>query len=323
MLSKLDEFMLLMGLDNTYMPNEYWGTIFHYTSPAGMTSILQQDPTNITLWASRFDCLNDISEGTVAEQVFREVCKELWHSGQISDDLYQLVRNVAEAKTVLFCTTDNHTTKVSRAEPVRFVTSFSKNPDSLAMWNYYSKGSKYEGFNLGFFPSSVQDSLARRFSCREISTHIYPVIYKKDEQKSIIQSLLIKLNEVHQTVNGHEHDSSIRYIVSNQLTEWKLVFKSEFFQHEEEVRIITDVASRTKNGQPMPLPVDVKYRYSNGYIVPYIELSLDKEDLTDVTIGPLQGNTAQRETQVAALEEMLSSYGYTVIAKCSDIPIRY
>ena len=40
--------------------------IFHYTSPAGFESILFGNKSHIELWASRYDCLNDASEGTVA-----------------------------------------------------------------------------------------------------------------------------------------------------------------------------------------------------------------------------------------------------------------
>ena len=41
MMSKLDEFEILMGLNNEYMPAEYDGyDVFHYTSPEGFKSIL-------------------------------------------------------------------------------------------------------------------------------------------------------------------------------------------------------------------------------------------------------------------------------------------
>lgn len=323
MISKLDEFMFLMGLENTYMPNEYWAPIFHYTSPSGMTSILFDDSEKITLWASRFDCLNDISEGTIAEQVFLEVCQELHDDNQISDELYALISKVAPARTILVHTTSNHTTRVTRAECDRFITSFSKNPDSLAMWNYYSKGSKYEGFNLGFEPSFVMGSLNHSFCDKEIVTHIYPVIYRKEEQKALIRPLILKLHELYQQGYGESHETSIRYVVSNQLTDWKLIFKREYFQHEEEVRIITDVAKRTKDCVPLEPATAIKYRHNCGYFIPYIELKLDKECLTDVNIGPLQCDVTQKENQKVVLEEMLSAHGYSAIENYSKIPVRY
>ena len=39
------------------------------TSPTGFSSIMSGDLEQVTLWASRYDCLNDASEGTVVEEV--------------------------------------------------------------------------------------------------------------------------------------------------------------------------------------------------------------------------------------------------------------
>ena len=63
-LSNLDKFKILMAMDAHYMPSEYDGDMFHYTSPQGFQSILFGDRFDTVLWASRYDCLNDASEGT-------------------------------------------------------------------------------------------------------------------------------------------------------------------------------------------------------------------------------------------------------------------
>jgi hypothetical protein len=310
-----------MGFEEGYMPGEYGGTIFHYTSPSGMQSILFNDPTCITLWASRFDCLNDISEGTIAEKVFGEVCDELKNSGEISESFYSIIRKVSPARTFPFWVTVNHVTRVTRDECDRFVTSMSKNSDSLAMWNYYSKGSKYEGFNLGFDPVCIKDSLVHRFSGKEIVTRIYPVVYKKEEQKNLIKPLILAIYETWATMDDDKYDSIVRCIVSDKLNDWKLIFKGEYFQHEEEVRIITDVAKRTKNG--VQLPIEILYRYNCGLITPYVELKLNKECLTDITMGPLQCNGEQKDVQKKVISEMLSVHGYTAMEKVSEIPVRF
>lgn len=67
------------------MPVEYERDLFHYTSPAGFSSILLGDQEKVTLWASRYDCLNDASEGHVVEEVFQEVCRELKDRGEITE----------------------------------------------------------------------------------------------------------------------------------------------------------------------------------------------------------------------------------------------
>ena len=65
MLSRLDQFQILLATDASYMPSEYGRDIYHYTSPVGFMSILFGNPNNAMLWASRYDCLNDMSEGSV------------------------------------------------------------------------------------------------------------------------------------------------------------------------------------------------------------------------------------------------------------------
>ena len=84
MFTQLHDNCFQMTLLDDYMPQEHEGDIYHYTSPDGLMSMLFSDRDALTLWASRFDCLNDFSEGTLAEQVYGEVCDELWRSRAIS-----------------------------------------------------------------------------------------------------------------------------------------------------------------------------------------------------------------------------------------------
>ena len=78
-------------------------------------------------------------------------------------------------------------------------SSFSKNKDSLAMWNYYSKGNKYEGFNIGVYPNGIKESLKQLLGDKEAEFHIYPVIYSRSEQKRLIEKMLIEISESNMT----------------------------------------------------------------------------------------------------------------------------
>lgn len=240
MMSKLDEFLARIGMDASYMPAEYGRDLFHYTSPQGFTSILFGDSEKVTLWASRYDCLNDASEGKAVEEVYQEVCLEMKDKREISEYLYQLFSGVKPAPTILLNHNIGDCYKITRPECDRYICSFSKNKDSLVMWNYYSKGNKYEGFNIGFYPYSISESLECFLDDKEAVFHVYPVIYNRQEQKEKIKKLLLLLKEHY----SEDQEMFIRYVISNMLTDWRLVFKHEFFQHEEEVRIIVDMAKR-------------------------------------------------------------------------------
>jgi len=83
MQSKLDQFQVLLAMDASYIPSEYGRDTYHYTAPAGFISILFGNPNNAMLWASRNNCLNDMSEGSVAEEFLHEICNDLLSEGEI------------------------------------------------------------------------------------------------------------------------------------------------------------------------------------------------------------------------------------------------
>lgn len=115
------------------------------------------------------------------------MCKELRDRDEITEYLYQLFIKVKTARTILLSYNKDEKIKITRPECDRYLCSFSKNKDSLAMWNYYSKGNKYEGFNIGFYPYSIKESLKKLLGDKEAEFHIYPVIYSRSEQKRLIE----------------------------------------------------------------------------------------------------------------------------------------
>lgn len=301
-------------MSSEYMPDEYRGKMYHYTSFNGMKSILFADKDIITLWASRFDCLNDISEGSIAEIIFREVCSDLYEEYEINEKLYSIFMSTEKVYELKLESGENNTT-IIHPECDRYITSFSKNNDSLTMWNYYSKGNKYEGFNIGMSASRLNEILIENFIDFSIQTKIYPIIYKKREQKSLIRAFLLKIKELYKD----EHEELIRFIILNQLDNWALIFKSEYFQHEEEVRVVIDIEKDSKRNQD----VNIKYRYNCGYLIPYFELNLNKISLTSVTIGPLQCDDNQKEIQKNILLDMLQKGDYKALVHCSKVPVRF
>jgi len=310
--SDWDFFRFMLGYDNEYMPDEYLGELFHYTSPNGFLSILNGRPDKASIWASRFDCLNDASEGTVAYTVYQDVCQELKGCGKITSELYSILIDIVPANIVTIVKIKDDKVTVRDLECNRFVCSFSKNCDSLAMWNYYSKGSKYEGFNIGFTSDAIDESLSEYLQDKEATFHIYPVIYGKQDQKKIISEFLLKVSEL----CTEKDKQSVQETVAEQLTLWGLIFKSEYFKHEEEVRIIVDVAKREK-------AIAIRYRTNSGYIVPYIELELNKDNISEVYFGPLQCSDDQKKHQIAVMADFLEQSGYDVIVGSSRIPVRY
>ena len=314
----LEDFIAYNSVNNLYMPREYDDIMYHYTSPAGFDGILNGDSQHLVLWASRYDCLNDTSEGTIAKLLYNEVCDNLKREGLMDPDAYEFFSHIQPSTTTIVCWNAGDYHNLTIAPCQRYIACFSRNNDSLAMWNYYTKGNRYEGYNIGMLAPDVADRLCSLFDRFAVKTQIYPVIYDEKEQVDLITAFLRNICMFYDKENGKR----LRDIISHQLYDWGLIFKKHHFSHEEEVRIIVDVALH--NDRVPSSPFEIKYRSACGYLVPYIELKLDKSVLLFASIGPLLCADEHKETQKKVLKELLTTYGYThAIPQCSKIQIRY
>ena len=118
-------------------------TIYHYTSPDAFQKII----TDKRLRFSRFDCLNDYSEGTIVKSLFPECLNSLLKENLISKEFYELAKDTDISNKVLVPDKEKF---FRDAEADAFICCFSEDPDALQMWQYYSKGGNYEGYNIGF-----------------------------------------------------------------------------------------------------------------------------------------------------------------------------
>lgn len=309
--SLINEFIKNLSWNCLPFNSNYSSEIFHYTSIRNMPSILLDKPNKISLWASQFDCLNDMSEGTVVDGCYQSVCARLHEKSMLSNELYALFSDVKPSRNETFTVTENGKSKVYRGEYTTYIASFSKSNDLLPMWNYYSKGDMFEGINLGI---TVTDAILASFLADgKGSVSICPVIYSKSEQEQIMQDFLLELARKY----SDKYKYMIRALISMKLTSLKMTFKKECFEHEQEVRIIVNIPNKYANILP------VKYRATAGYIVPYIELEIDKKALTSITLGPFRGTDLQKKKQIEILHQMLVSNGYNVLENSTNIPVRY
>lgn len=313
MVSLLYEFLMKLSVNAIPDNSNYIGEIFHYTALKNIEPILLSSQNQIVLWASQFDCLNDISEGTIVEQCYRQVCDSLKTDGQITEKLHNLLSSIKPSRNELFLISENGKVRPYRGEYTTYITSFSKSNDLLPMWNYYSKGDMFEGINLGMDAEKITSNFPDFFADGKVKVSVNSVMYDPKEQKRIIKDFLLEI------VRNYEKrfDSSVRATISMKLTSWKVLFKQENFSHEQEVRIIMKIANKYRNILP------IKYRTNAGYIIPYIELQIDKQALKSVTLGPFCGTESQMNLQKRTLSQMLATNQYNTNINVSKVPVRY
>lgn len=77
-------------------------TIYHYTSPQGLLGILENK--QVVFWFSRYDCMNDISEGKNVLEVYNEVCEELTNEKKMDNDFVKAIKDIEIDDRELFIT---------------------------------------------------------------------------------------------------------------------------------------------------------------------------------------------------------------------------
>ncbi len=249
--------------------------LYHYTTGQGLFGILEK----AELHCSCVNFLNDPSEDTYFDDIVKIAIADSEEAGKIFNALVNdsFIKNVADPFG-------------------RFIVSFSKNKDSLSMWNYYAKGN---GYNLGI----DIDKLIETKKNEVMSVIKIDLVYNRATQiESIISSLLSFKDAYKEHMDAREQEKKaiseqneddfydaqygqmqIESEVSTKIHELSLGFKHPAYEREEEVRLIISEPDREKNTK--------KFKVSeSGVFVEYLPLAFDLESsLKSIMIHPLSG----------------------------------
>lgn len=270
-------------------------SLFHYTSATGLKSILESQK----IWFTHYAYLNDYTELQYICSVVKECLDDLKSE---TPKLYKLYR--AEHGESF----DKKLSSLISSMDV-YVASFSVVCDKLNMWTYYTKDESSEGYCIEF--ESFYFSRRMQELNKKISLRPGFVIYDKTTQKSVVSSCLRIMEEVITSVDEitPEQKSKIHEPFLNMLRFYAPIFKHEAFADEQECRIICT----------SPSPDFVLTRTKNGVIVPYLELSYDKDKVKSITCSP----TLYQSPVEIGLNALLTANGVsTCEIKRSVIPFR-
>ena len=297
--------------------------VYHYTSSQGLLGILQDE--GLKLWFSQYDSLNDTSEGIHAVEVYRDVCRQLLAEKKISDSFYQEIYDVNPSSHEVFIHVDQDL--VSSDKPInlanycftrmeqKYICCFSKDPDSLPMWNYYSKNGRYEGYNIEVSFESILHGELSNSNRNGYLFNLFTVIYDNQEKKHIIQDAIERLYSYFKTQHDEIVIAKIKRTLAEFLKHLSLKFKNSCFIHENEVRAILTLP---QDNNPFP----IKYREKAGYNIPYIEFKLPQKIISGITVGPLINGAMATEN----IKKLIKDRGYSICSdniRPSSIPIRY
>ena len=309
------ERILAIQRDMEYSGKDYDGAIYHYTSPSGLIGIMNGDGPACLRFTSA-DYLNDKEEGKYILRVLSKATEEYRANGASADVLHLLeaITKVGEETLYVPHATTGSMTEVVLRLGRTYICSFSKDGDSLPMWNYYVKGNSYRGYNLGFdaseLLSEIQYDVDHNYKLeRHVSLKVQEVIYDEKTQLDMIAREISMLDKY----SGDKEELDFAALLFMQsLARMKYIFKNPCFAHESEVRAFVN--------WPDSAEEYLHFREGNGgVLVPYLEF-LFGERLRSVTLSPLVND----ELAEYSVKIMLRNNGFeSVDIFKSTCPVRY
>ena len=254
-----------------------------------------------------YDDIFDYTMFFLIGDVFNTILEELKNDNKISMKFYQEIKNANSKDSFLFYD-ETKKDSANALDLQYYICCFSQSGDSLPMWNYYSKSGNFEGYNIEFHRGFLASERVRD---RKILYNMSNVVYDRKEQEDVLRNILIKFNEFYLENVDIEY---IKYVIKLLLSRLSLIFKNPCFEHEKETRIIVSLPKEETE------LFEIKYRVSNGCLIPYIECVFDQNDMQSITIGPLINQDLAEKTLRSFLKH--NGYRHDLINK-SKVPIRF
>ncbi|MCL9662205.1 DUF2971 domain-containing protein [Paenibacillus hunanensis] len=254
-----------------YIPDE----IYHYTSLNSLESIVK---TN-TFWATESRFMNDAGEVSYFKELVIDLLPILLKEFPTHKEA------VTKIHENLIKLLNNNKVKNLNQDDWLYILSFSKNKDSLSMWNYYGKNDGYcIGINgekfLQLFSDKPKEELSNEYKFYPLMAD---VIYDRNEQLDILFTEFDKCFVWYIDNYSVYGESCIPDLASALLYKWRdysPFFKHPSFEVEGEYRIVFEASL---------LEFDPSYRNYQGIMAPYIEVKFKNKSLpiNSITVGPM------------------------------------
>lgn len=309
----------------------YDTTLYHYTSPSGLEGILLENGTP-TFRFSRSDCLNDVSEGKEILSIYKDCVKKANRLGLISDEFASIVENVVPNPRAYFMVdagfpnAENEklpSTYISSEEYETYLCCFSKASDDLAMWNYYVKNGGYDGYCIGL-QANILERKTKETMFSGCRMKFVEVIYSPEEKERIINAMINRVYDLFKSsFRGNLIEEQTKDCIADYLSQLRFWFKSDYFKHEQEVRMIIDKPKQVIEYANHPFDPIMHCRNVHGIDIPFFELSFDAAAVVSVMSGPTTVDSQSRELQIEQLKNKLISNYPGITLTHSNAPVRY
>lgn len=281
-------------------------TLYHYTKPEKLLGILESG----TIRFSNALYLNDKEEVTYSYKLIVNLIDSMPELEQplfsrIKEHFYRKYKNIVNGS-------DNLSNRHEY-----YTISFSTEGDNLTLWNNYTKGQNYTGYNIGFCKKDLIADMEKQ----GFHSVYGNIIYNQEMQITVLKSIFEKWNRQFKKIDlskktqkNLEKQQTIMFELIDILSVISLFFKNPYFKDEKEYRII--FISHFTTGSYKQTKIFEK----KGLFVPYIEYKFLKRTVSSINIGP----TLEENIFYTSTCRMLLNFGYEKkTVNRSKIPLRY
>ncbi|MFL0252602.1 DUF2971 domain-containing protein [Clostridium neuense] len=297
----------LFYLKNLQDINKGDNFIYHYTSPEGLKSIIE----NCSLWFSDYQFLNDKSELTYFKDIFITQLnnnKEKFNKNYFytvinnyfnDDDFFNKIKDYL----ISFDKNKNKAYSLGNEGYNYYIASFSTCSDELSMWNYYSKTYISDGYNLkinckkllGNVKKQVSDFSNKYIESKDSSGELAKrtvyygkVNYESDNQKNIAINILNEYFEISLKVDQEYFETYILQFIRELFLVFSFYQKSDKFQNESEYRIVLQLPKSVSQYSSPEETLKMQFPIKNGCFSPKLEMKFDtwKNVIELIRIGP-------------------------------------
>ena len=245
--------------------------IYHYTSLSGLKSIVE----NGTFWATESRFMNDAGEETYFRQFVDSLLPQMKAVQPSHENIVEKFHNEIMKKL-----NENDNTEFEW----KFILSFSKNKDSLAMWNYYGKN---DGYCIGLNGAWLTVSATHINEVGEkdgLYAWAAEVIYDSKKQEDMLIKDFKEIFNLFLELHNTYGEASIPILTGQLLAIWAMYapyFKHPSFEAEAEFRLVFIEDSMKK--------FKISHRIYQSIMAPYIEVESENKYLpiTSLMIGPM------------------------------------
>lgn len=188
-----------------------------------------------------------------------------------------------------------------------YLTSFSQDDDSLVMWSQYGAGG--DGCSIGFDYDSIATAYGVVGQCiygkNDASTHLKGFLHLS--RKGAVTNLNGS------QLSGEQINEIKEATINDTIISTCLCVKHNAYKHENETRGIIHVGEDKYKV--------VNFRCRSGFIIPYVQISLPKNAVRKIVIGP----TLNGSITMKSIKQMLLIRGYNIDAievVNSNVPYR-